>query len=120
MKESHSPSPPSSSSSFELIRRLFSLRKISFPSECPSELTSLNFSVVCASRNAGGHLFSRQKIMHSQTTRNFALVSLWCGRTLARSVNGHVITKKRSYPLSGETELNTGSSSSINNLPRSM
>ena len=84
MEESHSPSPPSRSSSFELIRRLLSLRKISFSSECPSELTSLNFSVVCASRNAGAHLFSRQKIMHSQTTRNFALVSLWCGNLVPR------------------------------------
>ena len=91
MEESHSPSPLSRSSSFELIRRLFSLRKISFSSECPSELTSLNFSVVCASRNAGGHLFSRQKIMHSQTTRNFALVSLWSERERETLENaGHV------------------------------
>ena len=28
-----------------------------------------------------------------QTTRNFALVCLWCGRTVGRSVYGHVITK---------------------------
>ena len=34
----------------------------------------------------------RAKTMHSQTTRNFALVCLWCGRTVARSI-GHVITK---------------------------
>ena len=34
------------------------IRKISFS----SELISMNFSVVYASRNAGGHLFSRQKL----------------------------------------------------------
>ena len=98
MEESHSPCPPSRSSSFELIRRLFSLRKISFSSECPSELTSLNFSVVCASRNAGGHLFSRQKIMHTQTTRNFALVNLWCGNLVPRVL---------SYPPYGTRERDT-------------
>ena len=35
----------------------------------------------------------RAKKPSPQTTRNFALVCLWCGRTVGRSVYGHVITK---------------------------
>ena len=35
----------------------------------------------------------RAKKPSPQTTRNFALVCLWCGRTVGRAVYGHVITK---------------------------
>ena len=35
----------------------------------------------------------RAKKPSPQTTRNFALVCLWCGRTVGRSVYGHVIAK---------------------------
>ena len=35
----------------------------------------------------------RAKKPPPQSTRNFALVCLWCGRTVGRSVYGHVITK---------------------------
>ena len=65
------------------------IRKISFS----SELTSLKFLVVYASRNAGGLLFSRQKLC----THRLPEILHWfaCGadgRSVARSV-GHVITK---------------------------
>ena len=65
------------------------IRKISFS----SELTSLTFSVVYASRNAGGPLFSRQKLC----THRLPEILHWfaCGadgRSVGRSV-GHVITK---------------------------
>ena len=65
------------------------IRKISFS----SELTSLKFSVVYASRNAGGPLFSRQKLC----THRLPEILHWfaCGadgRSVGRSV-GHVITK---------------------------
>ena len=65
------------------------IRKISFS----SELISLKFLVVYASRNAGGLLFSRQKLC----THRLPEILHWfaCGadgRSVARSV-GHVITK---------------------------
>ena len=58
-----------------------------------SELTPLNLFVVYASQNAGGYSFLRQKTPSQTTPRNFALVCLWCGRTVGRSVYVPVITK---------------------------
>ena len=55
--------------------------------------------VVSALQDAGGYAISRQNNLelhlgcHTCWLTYFTLVCLWCGRTVARSVYGHVITK---------------------------
>ena len=99
------------------------IRKISFS----SELTSLKFSVVYASPNAGGPLFSRQKLC----THRLPEILHWfaCGadgRSVGRSV-GHVITKfsgmgRFIYPwcsagaLRARSSANNNDNNSINQL----
>ena len=99
------------------------IRKISFS----SELISLKFLVVYASRNAGGLLFSRQKLC----THRLPEILHWfaCGadgRSVARSV-GHVITKfsgmgRFIYPwcsagaLRARSSANNNDNNSINQL----
>ena len=55
--------------------------------------------VVSALQDAGGYAISRQNNLelhlgyHTCRMSYFTLVCLWCGRTVGRSVYGHVITK---------------------------
>ena len=55
--------------------------------------------VVSASQDAGSYATSRQNNLelylgsHTCWLSYFTLVCLWCGRTVGRSVYGHVITK---------------------------
>ena len=45
------------------------------------------------SKSQGGHVISLHLGCHTCWLSYFTLVCLWCGRTVARSVYGHVITK---------------------------